>query len=81
MTEEEYCELNHVIVRPSDELPASVGGACYHDEEGTEYILINVRRCPDKQRMSLAHELRHIQRGDGWTAAYNEYGGKGARMS
>ena len=73
MTDEEYCELNHVIVRPSDELPPSVGGTCYHDEDGTEVILINARRCPDKQRASFAHELRHIQRGDGWNPAYLEY--------
>lgn len=73
MTDEEYCELNNVIVRPSYEMPASVGGTCYHDEEGTEFILINVRRCPDKQQQSLVHELRHIQHGDGWNPWFIEY--------
>lgn len=73
MTDEDYCELNGVIIRPTTALPRSVGGTCYHDEEGREYILINLYCSPEKQKRSFAHEVRHLRRGEMYDVYYHEY--------
>ena len=73
MTDEDYCEMNGVFVRTSTELPASIGGLCYHDDDGNEYILINSYCSPEKQKRSFAHEVRHLRQGDPYDIYYVEY--------
>lgn len=73
MTKEEYAEKEHIIQRVSTELPSTVHAVTYHDDDGTEIVLVNVLLSPMAQHRSADHELRHIQRGDGWNAAYIEY--------
>ena len=73
MTDEDFCALNNVIVRTSAELPAGVGGACYHDEDGNEFILINLYCSPEKQKRSFRHEVRHLRRGEMYDVHYVEY--------
>ena len=73
MTDEDYCELNGVVVRQSAELPYKCGGVCYHDEDGREYILINLYCSPEKQKRSFRHEVRHLRRGEMYDIRYREY--------
>ena len=73
MTKEEYAEKENIIQRVCTELPSTVHAITYHDEDGTEFMLFNPLLSPEAARRSAAHELRHIQRGDGWNASYIEY--------
>ena len=73
MTDDEYCEMNHVVQRISDELPDSVRAISYYDDDGNPYMLINAKCSPEQQRKSAKHELTHIKRGDGFNAFYTEY--------
>ena len=61
----------HVIL--TDELPVSVSGCCYHDEDGANYILLNAKHSREKLRKTVLHELKHIIRGDMYNADYHEY--------
>ena len=73
MTDAEYCQINNIIIRTSTELPARVSAVCYHDEDGNEFILVNNLCSPEKQKRSLAHEVRHLRRGEMYNAHYREY--------
>ena len=61
----------HVIL--TDELPVSVAGCCYHDEDGANYILLNAKHSREKLRKTVLHEMKHIIRGDMYNADYHEY--------
>lgn len=74
MTDEEYCELNHVTFRISTELPPSVRALTYHDQDGNEFVLINDLCCPAQKKKSAAHELEHIKRGEQYDIEFKEYG-------
>ena len=73
MTDDEYCEMNHVIQRLSNELPDSVKAISYHDDDGNPFMLINAKYSAEEQRKSAKHELNHIRRGDSDNLSYIEY--------
>jgi Zn-dependent peptidase ImmA (M78 family) len=54
-------------------LPPSVRGFCYHDDEGNEFIFLNARLTREANRASYGHEIRHIENGDGYNPNYREY--------
>lgn len=55
------------------DLPTSVRGFCYHDEEGEEYIILNARLTREANRETYDHERQHILRGDMFNYQYCEY--------
>lgn len=73
MTKAEYAEKEGIVQRVSTELPPSVHAVSYHDDDGTEFVLVNALLSPEAARRSADHELRHIQRGDGWNPRFIEY--------
>jgi hypothetical protein len=58
------------------DLPTSVRGFCYHDDDGNEYIILNSRHTWEQNRKTWKHEKKHIENGDMYEPTYNEYGGK-----
>lgn len=42
------------------DLPPSVNGACTPNDDGTYSVYINGRNSAQKQKKSLAHEVKHI---------------------
>lgn len=65
--------MNEPIVILRD-LPTSVRGFCYHDDEGTAFIVINSRLPHEIQILTFRHELEHIQHGEMYNMNYLEYG-------
>ena len=63
---------NTVILQ---DLPTSVRGFCYHDDEGEEYVVVNARLTREQNRKTYDHERDHIARGDMYEPTYHEYGG------
>lgn len=63
------------IIRLQD-LPVSVRGFCYHDDDGRAYIILNARLTREMNASSYLHELRHISRGDMYNPDYLEYKGR-----
>ena len=59
-----------------ENMPTTVRGICYHDNDGEEYVVLNARLTREQNRKSYDHELEHIERGDMYEPTYNEYGGK-----
>ena len=57
------------------DLPTSVRGYCYHDDDGEEYIILNARLTREANQKSFRHEMEHIERGDMYDMDYHEYGG------
>ena len=57
------------------DLPTSVRGICYHDDDGEEFIILNSRLTREQNRKTYDHEKKHIDRGDMYEPTYNEYGG------
>lgn len=57
------------------DLPTSVRGFCYHDNDGEAYVVLNSRLTMEQNRRTYAHEKRHIERGDMYDETYDEYGG------
>ena len=54
-------------------LPTSVRGFCYHDDEGESYVVLNARLTREANRKTYKHERRHILRGDLDNINYFEY--------
>ena len=63
-----------MIVRLAD-LPTSVRGFVYHDDDGEIYIVLNSRLSHEQNLSTYVHELKHISRGDLDNPNYHEYGG------
>lgn len=59
-----------VILR---DLPTSVRGFCYHDDEGRPFIVLNSRLTREIQILTYRHELDHIQHGEMYDITYMEY--------
>lgn len=55
------------------DLPTSVRGFCYHDDDGEEYIVLNSRLTHEANLKTYEHERRHIERGDMDNLDYYEY--------
>lgn len=58
----EYC------VRMMD-LPCAVKALVCYDGEGFPNIYVNARLSREEQEKAVAHEIRHIRRGDAYSAA------------
>lgn len=65
--------FNEYTVRLVD-LPPSVRGFVFHDDDGSIVIILNSRLTREANGRSYFHELRHIQRGDLENLLFNEYG-------
>lgn len=63
-------EENTAILR---DLPTSVRGFCFHDDEGEEYVVVNARLTREQNRKTYDHERDHIARGDMYEPQYREY--------
>lgn len=55
------------------DLPTSVRGFCYHDEDGEVYIVLNARLTHEQNRKTYLHEQAHIVNGDMYNINYSEY--------
>lgn len=58
-----------------DNLPTTIRGICYHDDDGEAYVVLNARLTREQNRKTYDHEKKHIDRGDMYEPTYNEYGG------
>lgn len=66
---DEYDEVRVLV----EDLPYSVRGVCYHDDDGNDYIILNSRMPREIQRRTYAHEMRHILHGDMYNPHFCEY--------
>lgn len=57
-----------------DNLPTTVRGFCFHDNDGEAFVVVNARLTREQNRRTYDHEKRHIDRGDMYEPTYNEYG-------
>ena len=57
------------------DLPTSVRGFVFLDENGDPAIVLNARLTREQNRRTYDHERGHIERGDMYEPTYNEYGG------
>lgn len=57
------------------DLPTTVRGFCYHDDDGDEFIVLNSRLSMEQNRTTYEHERKHLVHGDMYEPTYNEYGG------
>lgn len=58
-----------------ENLPTTVRGFCYHDDDGEEYIVLNARFTREQNLRTYDHEKEHIDRGDMFNEGYHEYEG------
>ena len=58
------------------DLPTSVRGFCYHDNDGEEFVILNSRLTREQNMTTYDHERKHLIRGDMYKPNYNEYGGE-----
>ena len=60
-----------------DNMPTTVRGFCFHDDDGEEFVVVNARLTREQNSRTYDHEKKHIDRGDMYEPTYNEYGGRG----
>ena len=56
-----------------ENLPTTVRGFCYHDDDGEAFIVLNARLTREMNQRTWLHERRHIRRGDLDNVTYREY--------
>lgn len=66
-------EDNEAILR---DLPTTVRGFCFLDDDGEPVIVVNSRLTREANRRTYDHEMNHINRNQLTDQTYNEYGGK-----
>ncbi|MBQ1792197.1 MAG: hypothetical protein II008_18620 [Oscillospiraceae bacterium] len=54
-------------------LPTSVRGFCFHDDDGEPHIVLNARLTREQNRKTYDHEREHIDRGEMFEPNYTEY--------
>lgn len=57
------------------DLPVSVHGFCFHDDDGRPVVVLNARLSAEKRMKAYRHEVEHIESGEMYDQNYNEYGG------
>ena len=57
------------------DLPVSVNGFCFHDEDGQPVVVLNARQSAERRLKAYRHELEHIKNGEMDDPNYHEYGG------
>lgn len=55
------------------DLPTSVRGFVFLDDEGDPVIVVNSRLTREQNRKTFRHERRHIRRGELTNTTYREY--------
>lgn len=55
------------------DLPTSVRGFVFLDENGEPVIVLNARLTREQNRRTWQHERKHIERGDMHEPTYHEY--------
>ena len=63
-------EENHVRL---EDLPCSVRGFCYHDNDGEVYIVLNSRLTREQNQRTFDHEMEHILREEMYIHSFHEY--------
>lgn len=63
-------EKNQAILA---DLPTSIRGFVFLDDEGEPVIVVNSRLTREQNRKTFRHERRHIRRGELTDATYCEY--------
>lgn len=58
-----------------EDMPTTIRGLCYHDNDGEEYVVLNARLTREANMRTWLHERRHIDRGELYDPTFNEYGG------
>lgn len=58
------------------DLPTSVRGFVFLDDDGEPVIVLNSRLSREQNLRTIKHEKDHIARGDMHEPDYNEYGGE-----
>lgn len=61
------------------DLPTSVRGFVFTDDNGDPRIVVNARLTREENRRTYKHERGHIDRGEMFNEDYHEYGGETAR--
>lgn len=56
-----------------ENLPTSVHGFVYHDEDDNCFIVLNARETKEMNREAFKHEMEHINDGDMYDPDYREY--------
>ena len=56
------------------DLPTSVRGFCYHDDDGEAFVVLNARLSREQNLKTYDHEQKHIERGELYEPTYLEYG-------
>lgn len=56
------------------DLPTSIRGFCFHDDDGEEYVVLNSRLTWEQNRITYDHEQKHIEYGEMYDQTYDEYG-------
>ena len=56
------------------DLPTSVRGFCYHDDDGEAFVVLNARLTREQNMKTYDHEQKHIERGELYEPTYLEYG-------
>lgn len=59
------------------DLPVSIKGFVFHDDDGQPVVVLNARLSAEKRLKAYRHELKHIENGEMYDTTYNEYGGTG----
>ena len=54
-------------------MPTTVRGFCYHDNDGEAYVVLNARLTREQNRITYDHEQGHIDRGELYEPTYIEY--------
>lgn len=54
-------------------LPTTVRGFCYHDDNGDPVIVVNARLSREQNQRTFFHEKHHIRNGDMDNKGYHEY--------
>lgn len=57
------------------DLPVSIKGFVFHDDDGQPVVVLNARLSAEKRLKAYRHELKHIENGEMYDTTYNEYGG------
>lgn len=57
-----------------ENLPTSVRGLCFLDENGEPVIILNSRLTHEQNRKTYDHEKKHIENDDLRNPDYHEYG-------
>lgn len=54
-------------------MPVSIHGFCFHDDDGQPVVVLNARLSAEKRMKAYRHELEHIERGEMYDPTYIEY--------